>query len=213
MQENSRLRPGAFFVPHDIAAPIRGAASGPLAGLTVAVKDMFDIAGTRTGLGNPTWLAAHLPATRNAAAIDKLLAAGATVIGKTICEEMLYSVTGINAHYGTPANLRAPGRMPGGSSSGSAAAMAAGACDFALGSDTGGSVRIPASFCGLYGIRPTHGRVDLAGAVAMAPSMSADGLRQRLACSAASARCYSEAGLGGRACRADRRCGRVRRSG
>ena len=84
-------------------------------------------------------------------------------------------MSGANAHYGTPANLRAPSRLPGGSSSGSAAATAANACDFALGSDTGGSIRIPASFCGLYGIRPTHGRVDLAGGMAMAPSFDTTG--------------------------------------
>ncbi len=175
MQSRDTMRRDGFFVPHDIDAPIRGNAAGPLVGLSVAVKDMYDIAGTRTGAGNPSWLATHAPAVTNAAAIDELLAAGATIVGKTICEELFFSVTGINFHYGTPANVRAPGRMPGGSSSGSAAAAAAGACDFALGSDTGGSVRIPASFCGLYGIRPTHGRVDLSGAVAMAPSFDACG--------------------------------------
>jgi amidase len=168
-------RRDGFFVPHDIEAPIRGSVGGPLAGLTAVVKDMYDIAGTRTGAGSPAWLAVHEAAPRNAAAIEKILAAGATIVGKTICEELLFSVTGINAHYGTPANVRAPGRIPGGSSSGSAAATAAGACDFALGSDTGGSVRIPASFCGLYGIRPTRGRVDLSGAVAMAPSFDVAG--------------------------------------
>ncbi len=164
-----------FFVPHDIAAPIRGSATGPLAGLTAAVKDMYDIVGTRTGAGNPTWLATHEPARRNAVVVEKILAAGATITGKAICEELFFSVTGVNVHYGTPPNVRAPGRMPGGSSSGSAAATAAGACDFALGSDTGGSVRIPASFCGLYGIRPTIDRVDLAGAVAMARSFDVAG--------------------------------------
>jgi amidase len=107
--------------------------------------------------------------------VQKILAAGATVIGKTVCDEFFYSVAGVNAHYGTPANPRAPGRLPGGSSSGSAAAAGAGLCDFALGSDTGGSVRVPAAFCGVYGIRPTHGRVDLAGAMAMAPSFDAPG--------------------------------------
>ena len=173
--QTRHTRQGAFFVPHDIEAPIRGNGAGPLAGLTAAVKDMYDIAGTRTGAGSPTWLSVHKPAPRHASAVKKILAAGATITGKTICEELLFSVTGINAHYGTPANVRAPGRMPGGSSSGSAAATAAGACDFALGSDTAGSVRIPASFCGLYGIRPTHGRVDLSGAVAMAPSFDVAG--------------------------------------
>jgi amidase len=163
------------FVPHDLAEPLRGAADGPLAGMTAAVKDMYDIAGTRTGGGNPAWLAAQVPARVHAAAVKKILDAGATITGKTVCDEFFYSVAGANAHYGTPVNLRAPGRIPGGSSSGSAAAVAASACDFALGSDTGGSVRIPASFCGLYGLRPTHGRVDLAGAMAMAPSFDVGG--------------------------------------
>jgi amidase len=163
------------FVPHDLAAPIAGAAQGPLAGLTVAVKDMYDIAGTRTGGGNPDWLAAHPPAAAHAAAVCRLLERGATVIGKTVCDEFFFSVTGANAHYGTPINPRAPGRLPGRSSSGSAAAAAAGACDFALGSDAGGSVRVPAAFCGLYGIRPTHGRIDMTGAMPMAPSFDVPG--------------------------------------
>ena len=148
------------FVPHDLKTPVKGAADGPLAGLTAAVKDMYDIAGTITGNGNPTWLETHAPATRHSAAVQKILDAGATVIGKTVCDEFFYSVTGANAHYGTPLNPRAAGRLPGGSSSGSASAVASGACDFALGSDTGGSVRIPASFNGIYGLRPTLGRVD-----------------------------------------------------
>lgn len=163
------------FVPHDIETPVRGAAAGPLAGLTAAVKDMYDIAGTRTGNGNPTWLETYPPAATNAAAVQRILDAGATVIGKTICDEFFYSVTGANAHYGMPVNPRAPGRLPGGSSGGSASAVASGACDFALGSDTGGSVRIPASFNGLYGLRPTHGRIDATGATAMAPSFDVPG--------------------------------------
>jgi len=166
---------GSFFVPHDLKAPVRGAPTGPLASLTAVVKDMYDIAGTRTGGGSPEWLAEQKPATRHAAVVEQILAAGATITGKTICDEFFYSVAGINAHYGTPTNLRAPGRIPGGSSSGSAAACGANACDFALGSDTGGSVRIPASFNGLYGLRPTHGRIDLAGAMAMAPSFDVGG--------------------------------------
>jgi amidase len=163
------------FVPHDLAAPIAGAASGPLAGLTAAIKDMYDIAGTTAGCGNPTWLETHPPAAKHAGAVQKLLDAGATIIGKTVCDEFFFSVTGANAHYGTPVNPRAPGRLPGGSSSGSASAVAAGACDFALGSDTGGSVRIPAAFNGLYGLRPTLGRIDLSGAQAMAPSFDVPG--------------------------------------
>jgi amidase len=158
---------GSFFVPHDLQAPMRGAATGPLAGLTAVIKDMYDIAGSRTGGGNPEWLAEQKPSKRNAAVVEQILAAGAIITGKTICDEFFYSVTGVNAHYGTPKNLRAQDRLPGGSSSGSAAACGANACDFAIGSDTGGSVRIPASFNGLYGLRPTHGRIDLAGAMAI----------------------------------------------
>ncbi len=164
-----------FFVPHNLKEPIAGAAVGPLAGLTAVVKDMYDIAGYQTGGGNPEWLAAQKPASKHASAVAKILAAGATITGKTICDEFFYSVTGINAHYGMPPNARAPGRIPGGSSSGSAAACGANACDFALGSDTGGSIRVPASFNGVYGLRPTHGRVDLAGAMAMAPSFDVAG--------------------------------------
>jgi len=167
--------PGSFYVPHDLEAPIAGSATGPLAGLFAAVKDLYDIAGTRTGGGSPEWLAAQAPARAHAAAVAKILAAGATITGKTICDEFFFSGSGINAHYGAPVNVRAPGRIPGGSSSGSAAAVAAGACDFSLGSDTGGSVRMPASYCGVYGLRPTHGRIDLAGAMAMAPSFDVGG--------------------------------------
>jgi amidase len=174
VQEAGRVK-DSFFVPHDLDAPIVGALTGPLAGLTAVVKDMYDIAGSRTGGGSPDWLAAQKPAGRHASAVEKILAAGATITGKTICDEFFYSVSGVNAHYGTPPNVRAPGRVPGGSSSGSAAACGANACDFALGSDTGGSVRIPASFNGVYGLRPTHGRVDLAGAMAMAPSFDVAG--------------------------------------
>ena len=104
-----------------------------------------------------------------------LLDAGARIVGKTHTDEMTYSLNGENAHYGTPVNVNAPGRIPGGSSSGSAAAVAAGLVDFALGSDTGGSVRAPASFCGIYGLRPTHGRISLEGACALAASFDTVG--------------------------------------
>jgi amidase len=166
---------GSAFVPHDLAAPIAGRRDGPLAGLTFAVKDMYDIAGYRTGGGSPQWLAAQPVATRHADAVRRLLDAGATAIGKTICDEFFYSITGANHHYGTPVNPRAPGRLPGGSSAGSAVATASGACDFALGSDTGGSVRVPAAFNGLYGIRTTHDRLDGTGAMQMAPSFDSIG--------------------------------------
>jgi amidase len=171
----SDIRFRTAFVPHDLEAPLKGAPTGPLAGLTAAIKDMYDIKGTKSGGGNPDWLKAATPATRNASVIQKLLDAGATVIGKTISEEFFFSLTGANVHYGIPVNARAPGRVPGGSSSGSASAAASNACDFAIGSDTGGSVRIPASFCGLYGLRPTHARVDMTGAMDMAPSFDVGG--------------------------------------
>jgi amidase len=164
-----------IFVPHDLKAPLQGAESGPLSGLTAAVKDMYAIAGERAGGGNPDWLAQAAPAKANCSAVQRLLDAGATIIGKTVCDEFFYSVAGMNAHYGTPTNIRAPGRIPGGSSSGSAAAVAAGACDFALGSDTGGSVRIPASLCGLYGIRTSHGRIATDGVMDMSPSFDTIG--------------------------------------
>lgn len=163
------------FVPHDIEAPIRGAANGPLAGLSAVVKDMYDIAGYVAGCGNPEWLATHQPAARHCPPVQKILDAGASITGKTVCDEFFYSVTGANAHYGTPVNARAPGRLPGGSSAGSAAACGAGLCDFALGSDTGGSVRIPASFNGIYGLRPTHERIAHAGVADMAPSFDVPG--------------------------------------
>jgi amidase len=163
------------FVPHDLAAPLKGAASGPLAGLNAVVKDMYDIAGERTGCGSPEWLATHPPAARNCPPVQKILDAGATIIGKTVCDEYFYSVSGANAHYGTPVNARAPGRLPGGSSAGSAAACGAGLCDFALGSDTGGSVRVPASFNGIYGLRPTHERIEHSGVADMAPSFDVPG--------------------------------------
>jgi len=163
------------FVPHDLAAPLKEAASGPLAGLSAVVKDMYDIAGERTGCGSPEWLATHPPAVRNCPPVQKILDAGATIIGKTVCDEYFYSVSGANAHYGTPVNVRAPGRLPGGSSAGSAAACGAGLCDFALGSDTGGSVRVPASFNGIYGLRPTHERIEHSGVADMAPSFDVPG--------------------------------------
>jgi len=130
--------------------------SGLLNGLTFAVKDIFDIAGHPTGAGNPTWLATHPVAIHTSPLVEQLLAAGATMTGKVITDELAYSLNGDNMHYGTPVNVIAPGRVPGGSSSGSVAAVAAKLCDFALGSDTGGSTRVPASYCGVWGLRTTH---------------------------------------------------------
>jgi len=162
------------FVPHG-KFRIDGAAKGPLAGLTFAAKDIIDVAGHVTGCGNPDWLRTHEPAAATAPCIEWLLAAGATLVGKTVTEELATGLTGENVHYGAPINVNAPGRVAGGSSSGSAAAVAAGLVDFALGSDTGGSVRAPASFCGIYGLRPSHGRVPLVGAMKLAESLDTIG--------------------------------------
>src|SRR6266704_6327584 len=162
------------FVP---GPPVRIAASpnGPLAGLMLAAKDLFDVAGYPTGGGNPDW-ARQLPVpTRHAWAVQRLLDAGATRIAKTVTDEVSLGILGENPFDGTPLNPTAPDRVPGGSSSGSASAVAQGLCDIALGTDTGGSVRVPASFCGLYGIRPTHARLDLTGMMAQAPSSDTTG--------------------------------------
>jgi amidase len=164
---------GAFCSHIDINIP--GAAAGPLAGLTLAVKDIFDIAGVTTGCGNPDWLRTHQPASATASVVQRLIDAGATVVGKTITEELAYSVIGENFHYGTPLNTAAPDRVPGGSSSGSVSAVAGGRVDLALGSDTGGSVRVPASFCGIYGIRTSHGRIPLDHTMPLAPSFDTVG--------------------------------------
>jgi amidase len=163
----------AFCRHTHVALP--GAPTGPLAGLTFGLKDIFDVAGHRTGFGSPDWLATHPPAERSASVLTTLLDAGASMAGKTHTEEMAFSLTGENAHYGTPINPAAPDRVPGGSSSGSAAAVAGGLVDFAIGSDTGGSVRAPASFCGIYGLRPTHGRILLDGVCPLAPSFDTCG--------------------------------------
>src|SRR5438876_1597977 len=162
------------FVP---GPPVRiaGAPRGPLTGLTFAAKDLFDVAGHPTGGGNPDWARQHPAPTRHAWAVQRLLDAGATLIGKTITDEVSLGILGENPFDGTPLNPKAPDRVPGGSSSGSAAAVAAGLCDTALGTDTGGSVRVPASFCGLYGIRPTHGRLDLTGMMRQAPTSDTTG--------------------------------------
>jgi amidase len=154
---------------------VRGAASGPLAGLSFGLKDIYDVAGVKTGFGSPDWLRTHEPAARTAPAVQMLLDAGAHLVGKTHTEEMAWSLTGENAHYGTPVNVNAPGRIPGGSSSGSAAAVAAGLVDFAIGSDTGGSVRLPASYCGILGLRPTHGRIPMDCVCPLAPSFDTCG--------------------------------------
>jgi amidase len=157
------------FVP-GARCQVAGAATGPLAGMGFAVKDLIDVAGVPTGGGNPDWPRYYPTPEKHAWVVQRLLGAGASVIGKTITDEVSLGILGENAHDGTPLNPAAPDRVPGGSSSGSASAVAAGICDFALGTDSGGSVRVPASFCGLYGMRPTHGRMDFSGITVQSPS-------------------------------------------
>ena len=166
-RDTSRDSLNAFCQDDDVHIP---GGPGPLSGLTFASKDIFDVAGHVTGGGNPAWKATHAPAEAHAWVVQQLVDAGAELAGKTITDELTRGIFGENVHYGTPVNPRAPGRVPGGSSSGSASAVAAGAVDFALGSDTGGSVRVPASFCGLFGLRPTHGRIPRGGMMLQAPS-------------------------------------------
>jgi len=166
--------PAHAFVPYP-DAPVARAATGPLADLSFAAKDLFDVAGYPTGGGNPIVLAMSGIKTRTAPTVQKLLDAGARFAGKTVTDELAFSMNGNNAHFGAPINGGAPTRITGGSSSGSASAVSSNLCDFALGTDTGGSVRAPANHCGLYGLRPTHGRVSLEGALDLAPSFDTCG--------------------------------------
>src|ERR1035437_900597 len=166
--------PAHAFIPYpDVKVP--SAATGPLADLRFGVKDLFDVAGYPTGGGSPTVLAMSGIKTRTAPTVQKLLDAGARFVGKTVTDELAFSMNGNNAHFGAPINGAAADRITGGSSSGSASAVSSGMCDFALGTDTGGSVRAPANHCGLYGLRPTHGRISLQGAMDLAPSLDSCG--------------------------------------
>ncbi|HXV25968.1 MAG TPA: amidase [Alphaproteobacteria bacterium] len=159
----------------ELRPPLKGLGRGPLAGLTFVAKDVFDIAGHPTGAGSPEWLCTHPPAFETAPVIDRLLRAGASLVGKSHTDELAYSLNGQNQHYGTPLNPRAPDRIPGGSSSGSAVAVAGELVDFSIGTDCGGSVRLPASYCGILGFRPSHGRIPLDHAVPLAPSFDVVG--------------------------------------
>jgi amidase len=162
----------AFVTTFDLSP----ANSGPLNGLCFAVKDTIDIAGFKTGCGNPTWRDSHPPAVVHAVCVEQLLLAGARCVGKTICDELAFSLLGENHFYGTPLNALAPDRVPGGSSSGSASAVACGLVDFALGTDTGGSTRVPASNCGIWGYRSSHDFVSVAGVNPLAPSFDSVGI-------------------------------------
>lgn len=159
---------GGAFVP-DLVCEREPSGSGMLDGMRLAVKDLIDVANAVTGGGNPDWAASHLAAKRDADCVALLRAAGARIVGKTITDELAFSLEGENAFHGTPRHPLDADRLPGGSSSGSAVAVACGEAELALGTDTGGSVRVPASFCGVAAMRPTHGRVSLAGVLPFAP--------------------------------------------
>jgi len=154
---------------------VRGAAYGPLRGLTVAIKDLYAVRGQPVGAGNPTWLDESPPAHDHAAAVTTLLDSGADIVGIARTDEFAYSIAGTNAHYGTPPNPAAPDRIPGGSSNGPASAVATGEVDLGLGTDTGGSVRVPAAYQGLLGLRTTHGLLDRTGMLPLAPSFDTVG--------------------------------------
>jgi len=168
---------GALRVGPDALAD--GASSGPLAGTATVVKDLFEVAGQRAGAGNPDWLADARVADRHSWAVQRWVDAGATVAGISHSDELAFSLSGTNVHYGTPLNPVAHDRIPGGSSSGSVSAVAAGLVDYALATDTGGSTRVPASYCGVFGIRPTHGRIPLDGVVGLAPRFDTVGVLAR----------------------------------
>lgn len=154
---------------------VAGADTGPLAGESVAVKDLYDVEGLSVGAGNPTFLDAAEPADANAPVVDMLLAAGASIRGITQTDEFAYSLAGTNHHYGTPPNPAAPDRISGGSSSGSAAAVSWGEATIGLGTDTGGSIRVPAAYQGLFGIRTTHAAITREGLLPLAPSFDTVG--------------------------------------
>ncbi|WP_307728584.1 amidase [Alkalicoccobacillus plakortidis] len=163
----------------DQSVHVHPTAKGKLNELVFAVKDVFNVKGVISSVGNPDWLHTHKPAKSHAKSIELLLEQGATLKGTTHTDELMYSLNGENAHYGTPLNPSLPGHIPGGSSSGSASVAAAGDVDFSIGTDTGGSVRIPAAYCGIYGMRPTHGVVPIEGVIPLATSFDTIGWMAR----------------------------------
>ena len=159
-----------------VGAPlVRPTGTGSLDGETVAVKDLYAVEGQRVGAGNPAWLEQAGLEPRHATVVARLLGAGAAVAGIAQTDEFAYSLAGTNAHHGTPPNPRAPGRISGGSTSGSATAVASGQATIGLGTDTGGSIRVPAAYQGLWGIRTTHGAVPVDGLLPLAPSFDTVG--------------------------------------
>ena len=150
--------------------------SGTLSGLQFAVSDLIDIEERKTGCGNPAWLETRPPAACNALCVDVLLASGAQCIGKTKADEFTFSLLGENAFFGTPLNPRCPDRVPGGSASGAASAVACDLLQFAIALDSGSAIQVSASNCGLYGWRPRHGTVPMAGVLPVAPSFDTVGV-------------------------------------
>ena len=144
-------------------------------GIRLAVKDLINVAGVPTTAGSRALAATAVAAERDAPCLAGARAAGARIVGKANLDELAFGASGVNAYFGTPVNPLDPGRVPGGSSSGSAVAVAAGEADLAYGSDTGGSIRIPSAFCGVTGLKTTHGRIPLAGVWPLAPSMDTIG--------------------------------------
>ncbi|KAK8712542.1 hypothetical protein V6N13_147779 [Hibiscus sabdariffa] len=171
----AKITESGAFMEKFILQPNSSSHQLPLSGLTFAVKEIFDVDGYVTGFGNPDWIRTHPAAVSTAPAIVDVLEGGATCVGKTVMDEMAYSINGENIHYGTPTNPCAPDRVPGGSSSGSAVAVGAGLVDFSLGTDTGGSVRVPASYCGILGFRPSHDAISTSGVIPMSQSFDTVG--------------------------------------
>jgi len=175
-----------FTAQNPFLTPTKGKAfahkaptSDALSGMRLAVKDLFHMEGLPTTAGNPTWLATHNQPTATASCVSALLDAGASFVGKTITDELAYSLNGQNIHYGTPENPITPERLPGGSSSGSAVAVSGNLAEIGLGTDTGGSIRVPSSYNGLFGLRPTHGVIAADNMVALAPSFDTVGFMTR----------------------------------
>jgi amidase len=173
---------GAFDprVWHEVGDPLLPATgAGPLTGMSVAVKDVFALEGFPIGAGNAERLAVSPEERTTAAAVAVLQAAGAVVTGIARTDEFAYSLAGTNSHYGTPPNPKAPGRVSGGSSSGSASAVSLGQATIGLGTDTGGSIRVPSAYQGLYGIRTSHGAIPTDGLLPLAPSFDTVGWMTR----------------------------------
>ncbi|KAL0384468.1 UNVERIFIED_CONTAM: Outer envelope protein 64, mitochondrial [Sesamum radiatum] len=171
---------GAFIERFELLPspqPPPPAARLPLSGLTFAVSDNFDIKGYITGYGSADWKRTHVAAGNTAVVVTTLLRSGATCLGKTVMDELGFGILGENKNYGTPINPANPSHVPGGSSSGSAVAVAAQIVDFALGTDTIGCIRVPASFCGILGFRPSHGIVSTVGVLPNSQSLDTVGMQ------------------------------------